>query len=334
MTMATIAPEIPRDRFGRPLVTPPNGGRPVAYTRCTTFVSVLEDTFNLGKWMQRMVALGLADRPDLLLSVAAHRDDKSQLDRLCEDAREYAKASAAATTGTALHALTERIDRGQDVGVVPDAYLADLAAYQGATEGLTATHIEQFCVLDSLKIGGTPDRVVKYNGKRYIADVKTGSIEYGIGKIAMQLSVYARSQTYDHATGARGDHGAEFDKGLIVHLPAGAGTCDLIWVDLLEGWEGVKLARAVRDWRTHKFADLTEPFSPAPEPAPVQAQPATLAEVIDQCLTVQALGELWQERHADFTPAHVEQAKARKAAITSSPSSSGAGSTATEGAQA
>src|SRR5689334_2925212 len=69
----TPAPQVPRDRWQRPLVVPPKGGKPVAYTRCTTFVGCLEDTFNLSRWQQRMVALGLNDRPDLLLAVAAHR---------------------------------------------------------------------------------------------------------------------------------------------------------------------------------------------------------------------------------------------------------------------
>jgi hypothetical protein len=41
---------------------------------------------------------------------------------------------------------------------------------------------------------------VEYGGKRYIADLKTGSIEWGTLKIAAQLAVYARSHTYDVAT--------------------------------------------------------------------------------------------------------------------------------------
>jgi hypothetical protein len=314
--MMKPAIEIPRDRYGRPMVHPENGGKPQAYTRCTTFVSCLEDTFALQAWMQRMVALGLADRPDLLLSVTAHRDDKRQLDKICNDAREYAKANAAATTGTALHALTERMDRGEDVGTVPDAYLADLAAYQQATDKLTAVHIEQFCVLDSLQIGGTPDRVVEYNGKRYIADVKTGSIEFGILKIAMQLAVYSRSKLYDHGTHARGDHGAEFDKGLIIHLPAGTGTCELVWVDLLAGWEAVKIAKSVRQWRTKKFKDLTEPFEPRMDPRPdPQPEPEPLESAIAECLTVRALLELWETRWQEFTDEHKNLAAAKKSQL-------------------
>ena len=167
MTIVTPGPELPRDRYGRPLVVPPQGGKPVAYTRCTTYIDVLEDKYNLNLWSQRNVALGLASRPDLLLSVSAHREDKKALNRICDDAREAASASAAATRGTALHALTELVDRGQPLPPLPANAQASLDAYVEATAHLKATHIEQFCVQDHLKIGGTPDRVVTFEGGTY-----------------------------------------------------------------------------------------------------------------------------------------------------------------------
>lgn len=260
MTIVTPPPAIPRDHLQRPLVVPPAGGKAVAYTRCTTYVGCIEDTFNLSKWQMRMTALGLASRPDLLLSVQAHRDDKRELDRICDAAKEAAAANAAATTGTALHALTELIDRGEDLPVLPPETVADLEAYRAATADLKAVHIEQFCVQDTLKIGGTPDRVVEYQGKRYIADLKTGSIEYGPLKIAMQLAVYARSQTYDIASHKRSPHGADLQRALIIHLPAGQATCTLYWVDVEAGWNAVLVARDVRDQRARKFKELTRGF--------------------------------------------------------------------------
>jgi PD-(D/E)XK nuclease superfamily len=300
---------IPRDGWGRPLVKPEGGGKPVAYTRCTRYVSCLEDTYNLSLWQQRMVAVGITQRPDIHLQVAALASDpagnKKQLDQACDAAREAAAASAAATTGTALHQLTELIDRGRDVGVIPDAYTADLEAYRKATEGFKYTHIEQFCVLDRYKIGGTPDRIVKLDGKTYIADVKTGSIDWGIGKIAMQLAVYARSHTYDHTSGQRGIHGAELDKGLIIHLPAGTGTCRLHWVNLIDGWEAVMLARRVRDWRAKKLSDLTEPY----------ARFDPLEAAIHDATSEQQLLDLWGRHHAIWTDVHTEAAVTKKAAL-------------------
>lgn len=312
MTIVTPPPTIPRDRWGKPLVVPPNGGKAIAYTRCTTFVDCIEDKFNLQKWMMRMTALGLASRPDLLLSVQAHRDDKRELDKACDAAKEAAAASAAATTGTALHALTELIDRGEDLPVLPPETVADLEAYREATKGLSAVHIEQFCVHDPYKIGGTPDRVVEHQGRRYIADIKTGSIEWGSLKIAAQLAVYARSQTYDVASHKRSPHGADLERGIIIHLPAGQAKAELVWVDLMAGWQAVLVARDVREQRVKKFNDLTRrfdddtPFRTPPVDVPKDFVPAPLlsriaagkertpVEQIEQASTRAELETLWQ----------------------------------------
>lgn len=316
MSITSIKKETPRDRWGRPLVVPPEGGKPVPYTRCTTFVGCLEDTYNLSRWQQRMVAIGLSERADLLLQMSTlDRDDKKAINALCEQAMEAAKAHAAATIGTALHALSERVDRGEDLGVIPEAYKADIDAYADATRELTAVHIEQFTVLDDLKIGGTPDRVVEHDGKLKIADVKTGSIEWGMGKIAMQLAVYAHSQTYDFDTGTRSDIGpVDLDEAIVIHLPAGQGKAELVSVDIAAGWEAVQLASQVRAWRARK--DLARPLAaqtPLPEPAPVNDD---LANRIASAATVDELGQIWTERHQDFTPEHIELAGARKRLLT------------------
>lgn len=316
-TLTTPAPEISRDRWQRPLVVPPNGGKAIPYTRCTTYVSCLEDQFGLQKWMMRQVALGLSQRPDLQVAVAAHRDDKRKLDELCDAAKEAAASSAGATTGTALHSLTEQLDRGQKVpAVLPAGTRASLDAYAEATADLKAIHIEQFCVQDRWQIGGTPDRVVQWNGRRYIADLKTGSIEYGVLKIAMQLAVYARSSTYDIATAERGSHGADYDRALIIHLPAtedpADAKCELIWVDIKAGWEAVKVARMVREKRKLKFHDLTEPFN-----APLVVPQPSLEEQIAAAASYAELQALWQANLTVWTDAHTEASKARREALES-----------------
>lgn len=323
MTLVTPPVEIPRDRFGRPLVIPPDGGKPVAYARCTSYIDVLEDRYNLQKWFQRMVALGLSDRPDLRLAVSANRDDKRELDRICEAAREAAAASGAATTGSALHALTEIVDRGDTLPTLEPEAAADLEAYRTATADLKHVHIEQFCVLDTYKVGGTPDRVVEYGGERYIADIKTGSVEWGMLKIAMQLSVYARSHTYDQATGERGIHGASTNRGLVIHLPAGQADPTLYWVDLEAGWEAVKVARDVREQRRIKFADLTEPFNGKPARPSLhrqkkaeaeaamqgEAEADRIARMIRTCATADAVREVWATHEGSWTDALTETAR-------------------------
>lgn len=311
MTADQFDTPLPRDRWGRPMVVPPDGKKPVAYTRCTTFVGCLEDTYNLSLWQQRMVALGLADRPDLMLAVAAHRDDKRRMNELIDQAREAATANAAATTGTALHTLTERVDRNEPLGVIPAAYTADLTAYRDATSALTVEAIEQFRVQDDLRIGGTTDRIFQYQSRYYIGDVKTGSVEWGMGKIAMQLGTYANSTPYSWTTKQRTPDPwpIDLDHGIVIHLPAGQGKCELLWVDIAAGWKAVtELAAPVRAWRARK--NLAEPFTPSPTtltvvPDPVVPDPrAELAAgqqrtgfVADAGLaaTIDELTQIWRD---------------------------------------
>lgn len=325
--LSTVTPEVGRDRWGRPLVVPPNGGKPVAYTRCTTFVGAIEDTYNLQKWMQRMVAIGLSRRSDLLLSVAAHREDKRELDKICEAAREAAAATAAATTGTALHALAEALDRGQELPALPAGAKASLDKYAEATADLKSIYIERFTVLDSLQVAGTPDRVVEYEGERYIADLKTGSIDFGAMKIAAQLAVYARSYLYDIATGEREPHGASTTRGIVIHLPAtddpAEAKCKLHWIDLESGWEAVKANKTVRDIRKIKFEQLTSPFGKPPRPSlrleKAEVEKAAEASLIDLeqltrmihgCDTADQVRALWADNEASWTDDLTQIAKA------------------------
>lgn len=318
--LVTPAEPIPRTENGRPYVVPPEGGKAKTYTRCTTYVKVLEDTYNLTRWQCRMTALGVTDRPDLQLAVAAARDDKGMLNGLCADAQDYAKAHAAATTGTALHTFTEKIDRGLPLGPVPEAYRADLDAYREETACLTMLAVEPFAVQDDLKIGGTPDRVAEYRGhvypecrgRRYIADVKSGGgIDYGIGTIAMQLAVYARSVFYDHRTATRTPlPDVDTDWAIVVKLPAGSGTAELLWVDIARGWDAVNLATGVRKWRNVK--DLAVPFTPPADPV----RKLTVVEQINAAATEADLVAVWQANQAEWSDELTRQAAARKAVLT------------------
>lgn len=271
--MTVTVEEVRRDRWGRPLIVPPEGGKPVPYTRCTTYIKALDDTALLTAWAKRMVLVGATVDPSLV-ERAAFETDKRTLDALAEEALVAARANAKRDKGTLLHALTEYADRGEPLpetgtvdGVVwevTDADRADIAAYVKATEDLTVTHIERFTVCDELQVAGTPDRLVSFDGQTYIADLKTGSVDYAALSIAMQLSVYSRSQFYDTATGERTPlPGVSQDLGIVVHLPAGSAECRLLWVDLETGWRGVQAAGVVRKWRGIKAKDVFSPFGGA-----------------------------------------------------------------------
>jgi hypothetical protein len=317
MTITSITAEIPRDRYGRPLIVQPDGSKPQAYTRCTTLVGAYEDTFNLEQWKMRQAAIGLSMRPDLQTAVHAFKDDKKELNRICQDALDAAGSSSAATRGTAIHALTEQLDRGQlDTSVLPPETSLDLNAYYAATADLEPVHIEQMMVYDDWKVAGTPDRVVEYQGKRYIADLKTGSVDFGAGKIAAQLAVYAHSHIYNQ-TAERAPHGADLDKALVIHLPAGTGTCEVKWIDIRAGWEIAKTCLDVREKRKLSAAQLFTRFptktdvtlsqaiaGSRPDPVEVAIADATSRALVEAVWTANAA--TWTERHTELAKARIE----------------------------
>lgn len=244
------------------------------YTRATTWAKTLEDTYNLEKWGNRMVALGLAARHDLYAQVAATpATDKKALDRLCDDAREAAKGSAGANLGTALHSFTEQVDLGVDVNI-PPPWDADVAAYRRtlADAGVEVVPelVELVVVNRKLgKVAGKFDRLVRHRGRLAVFDLKTGNVDFAWLSIAIQLAIYANAdELYDPATDTCSPMPDGLDRtvGLVAHLPAGQASCTLYEVDLAAGWEAAQLCGVVRQWRTRR--NLSTPIgSPAVTPA-------------------------------------------------------------------
>jgi len=272
--------DIERDRWGRPLIAPPQplGATPEPYTRATTIAKTLDDASGLMLWKQRMTMLGLVARRDLL--------------------------TAAATTGTALHTFTERMDRGDDVGHVPPEFQADLTAYTdlATTVGWKVRAIEQFTVLDPYRVAGTADRVLEIDGKWYIADLKTGSSIDFHHAWAVQFAIYAHALPYDISARKRTpwDVMPETDKALVIHLPAGQGKADAYWIDIAAGWEAFRLSMHAREWR--KRRDLLVPWHPAD---PVM-------DAIEAAATVDELNAAWAEHQGDWLERHTTAAAARK----------------------
>jgi len=342
---STVTAELPRDRWGRPLITPPEGGDPVAYTRVTTFVKCLDDTFHLEKWKMRMVALGMSSRRDLVLATIALKDpeaqhDKRTLNQIADNAIEAAKGTARATTGTALHSFSEVIDKGEELPAhVPEEYVADLDVYREIVRYLgEPLAMEGFCVVDALRTGGSYDRVWRFTaagldlfeertgrrmsyptgeevkpGDAIIGDLKTGrSIDFGIGAITMQLATYANAEDYDHTLGSRTPVPVtRKDWGVVVHLPAGTGQAQLVWVDLAAGWETVtEVAPRVHAWRKRK--DLSYPFLSSTSSAP---RPLSLVEQLAATKTEAELRALWKANALVWTPGLTSLAKERVAAF-------------------
>lgn len=286
-------PQVARDRYGRPVLPVPGSSKRTAYTRATTVAGAIEEYYNIGRWERRLDAIGFSQRPDLVLSIATNLDNRAELDAICDAAKEAARGSAASRIGTATHRLTEIYDSGGVVPTVSAEASGDLHAYAATTSGLVHQAIEQFTVLDSAGIAGTPDRLSTLAGAPeigYITDIKTGStVDLGAGKIAAQLAIYSRSVPADPETGQRSEWPVPVSQewGLVIHLPAGQATAELRWVDLTAGWQIVELALAVRAWRRHRSFYRTFE-TPAPVAGPDYLAQAGAAE------SVEALREIYR----------------------------------------
>jgi len=254
-------PEPKRDRWGRYLITPPDGGNATSMTRATTVASAVDDTAGLQKWMKRQTALGMAMRPDLVAAVATcDPDDKQALGRLAEQAMDAAGSTAAATIGTALHRATELADLGLDV---PEMFAERVAEYRATLEAhgvvIDRDLVECVLVLWEYDIAGTADRIITIGDERYVFDLKTGESIHPHG-FAIQLAIYAAAQNiYDVATDSLKEMPeVNQDRAIICHLPAKGGPCTLHWIDIAAGREALEHALWVRDWRKRK--DLLEAF--------------------------------------------------------------------------
>ena len=262
-----------RDRWGRYLVVPPDGGKPVGYTRATTVAKALDDTSNLMAWANRMTALGLAQRPDLLALVqAADPGDRDELNKVCERAKEAGGATARRDLGTALHTMVEKSHTDPN-WTVPDAYAADVAAVNAAVEAAGYEVVdgmsEVMVVLDRHRIAGTSDLTLRRrcDGILFVADIKTGAtVKYGALAWAVQLAIYAHANSV-YRQGAAKDGSedrreqrwtVDLDTALILHVQPGSGACDLHTLDIAAGAEALEVAMAVREWRTRK--DLLVPI--------------------------------------------------------------------------
>lgn len=315
---------VTRDRWGRPLIIPPDGGKTIAYARATTFAGALDTKDGLIPWAQEMTARGLVERGDLLMAVSNAQGDTARIRKAAKDAAEHAGASAKANLGTQIHEATERLDRGETI-IVPSPYDTVVDAYREAIAlaGLDPVEQETFVVNDDLQVAGTFDRIYELDGKRYIGDLKTGKDTYGAGAWAIQLALYANSVRYEVGTGIRKPLDVETDRAILVHAPAhpdspGFGTATVYWLDIKAGWESAALARLVRDWRKRKDW-LTRFDTPAAETPAKTLTGTTKTEIlhaaIAACSCEASLTKLWADNKASWRPEHTQAAKARLAQL-------------------
>lgn len=286
--------ELRRNQWGHLMVVPPSGGKPVGYPRATTVAKALDDGGALGPWKAAMAMRGMLRRDGLRAQVevleAQHPakgpwyggdESKAAIKKLVEQCIEAGGGSDRADVGTALHAIVEQINVGQDPVVSQDSTRADVDAYRKkiAAAGITfdPSTIEVTVVLDAWKVAGTADMGCAHvpGLGNVIADLKTGTdLTFSWRSIAVQLAIYAHGDAvYRQGDAKDGSQDQRLpmpevrqDVAVVIHLPAGEARCDLYVVDIAAGWEAFDRSMWARRWRQRR--DLVSPLAiPATPPA-------------------------------------------------------------------
>ena len=258
------------------------GIREKTYRRVTSYIDVLDDKRNVQAWSERMVLLGIAEDTGFLTGVLdidpATKEGRDLLNRRAEAAKDLGGANRKSDQGTHLHNLSERVDLHDALPEgLPDADVLDMRAYALATHGLFGIrHMEELVVNEQLGVAGTPDRVSQWVGpytliapdgsiigpdELLITDLKTGRVDFGALKMAMQLSIYSRSDLNVKGSAVRLPmENVNQRWGIIMHLAAGSGVCTLYWADLTLGWAAVQVAESVHAMRK-RSRDALIPFN-------------------------------------------------------------------------
>lgn len=323
-----------RDRYGRYLVVPPDGGKPIPYTRATTIAKTIEDQHSLIAWKARMTGIGLTRRPELLATLAiTDTADKQRLDAICEQAAEAGGAVERRDMGTAVHAAIENWLTGRPV---PPMFQDDVHAFVECLEQHNLTPIpgmaETMIVADELQVAGRFDlAVADPYGINFISDIKTGaSLAYSGASFSCQLAIYASADCeYTQGPAADGSEDTRTplppfstNTAYIFHVQPGSGRCDLHAVDIAYGAEILMLSMLVRDAR-NRARKLITPVIAVSKPRAVTPRDGIIAriDVIKQNpRTAQLLAAWWPDGvpgirsdhpHTDEQLSAIEQAVSR-----------------------
>lgn len=262
--------EVKRDRHGRYVLPHPITGVEQSWTRATTLARCLSDETKLTEWKLRQAVAGTARNRDLIaLAASAEVDDKATLNSVWKKAQDRMESDAGANLGTAFHAFTHRLSRGESIESLraPAEFHPDLIAYSRALKahGLVEVPdlVERIVVNTAINAAGTFDRFVRQLGTHTnphplplsVLDLKTAkSVEYSWLDICIQLAIYVNSShlwdpTTRTYTELPGPEILDRARGLVLHLPVGRAEPVLWAVNLIEGWEAAQVAERVRKFR-------------------------------------------------------------------------------------
>lgn len=343
-----------RDRWGRYLVVPPEGGRPVAYRRTTTVAKALDAEGSLVPWAQSRAMLGLVRDSGVLRRLRAllkvsedpwysSPDDKAAMKVLVAEAATAGGAETKRDRGTWLHGCAERWVLGLDqlpaFNAADAQWLIQLQdTLRDAGVVIDPDGVEQVVVHDGLRIAGKADYLqcrMPGFAKPLLGDLKTGdSLEYALRGYVVQLAVYVHADAcYRQGADPNGSEDVrspmpDIEKGhaLLIHAPQNGGPVTLYLLDMTAGLEAFKLALAVEQWRNRKDVaqvydgDLTGPLAESIAMVERKAHRDWLQGRIDIAgrhseLSRRALESLWAQRNLRGLRLYHDHTDAELAAI-------------------
>jgi hypothetical protein len=320
-------PEIKRDRWGRPMVPNPlPDGKPAPHQRPSSIASKIADTYALTLWKQRMTAIGVASRPDLVaLAHALDPDDagdKKQLDEVVKTAMEVAGSQRGANLGTAIHAYCRQVNAGTDPQVM-DIHKPTIDAYRALLERhqIVPKILERFVVWSERQIAGSCDIYGEIDGRLAVIDIKTGQhnpAKFSMVEYSAQLACYANARHLWDGETAEALPEIDTEVGYLIWLPSGGDQAELIRVDITKGRRYVDLALEVAD--AHKDRSVGQiiaaptPALPRPVADPISDGIArcyrTISELLEAGTTADDIKDCWPEDVPQLNAgvaAHTEQ---------------------------
>jgi len=313
---------------GAPLVSDPeNPEKTLRYSRPSGYGKVLDDEMALTEWRIWKAMSGVAKSPALAAEISATKDeDRLGKKALREKALDKGTANEAADMGTALHAMTHRMEDETDVDFVPaEQYVQDLDAYMTCLldYGLRSEMIEVPLVNDEFRAAGTADRIFVLTkplvtpdgttlepGTLVLGDIKTGKkMDFSLPGYAIQMALYAQGTLYDVVTNRRlPTPKINSDWTILIHLPVGQAKCELLWLSIEIGNYGAWLAHEIKEWRK-KWKNGT--YDGVPIAAPLIDVEAAVTEAFDATpeIPVEIVGQM-----VAYCQARISQAGAHEAA--------------------
>jgi hypothetical protein len=292
-------PDVPQGRYGR-YILPDAGGKYKEQTSPSTLAKSLVSDFGLGVWRTGQIAWGLAQRPDLVLRLAAvPKDDKDTIRDVVAQAEVVAGTAEGANLGDAIHAILQRVDAGEDpAGMHPyfqpiiTNYLAELARC-----GLRPipSLIERVVMCMRYGVAGRLDNIYEIiaTGELVIGDKKSEIDPTEREQpICTQLGMYANAELmmnydtrqYEPMPAVRKDIAA------VIHIDRETFEVRVHRFDIERGWASVRLAMEMREWNKAKFLShpwvgkgtwVPEAMQGGPEGGIAAAAPAAAEQPVD-----------------------------------------------------